>query len=134
MTVLGVPRRTLGVCFTKTEIVFAFVEQDGRVVMRGRVPRTPRGREALLDAHPPNVEIVVLSSNATDAADPLIPLARTLGTPCWYVPSELLFALCAVAGIANRAPELSAALLARLPHAPLHALRKELRRAPSGCR
>jgi hypothetical protein len=39
MSVIGVDKRRIGLWLTKTEIVFALVEPDGHVVVRGRVPR-----------------------------------------------------------------------------------------------
>lgn len=114
MTVLGIEKRRLGLCFTKNEIVFALVEPDGHTVMRGRVPRTRRGRDALLDCHPPNLEIVLATARPTD---PIVVLARSLGTPCWYVRSELVRTLRAASEIERAPLELTAALLACLPDA-----------------
>jgi len=114
MTVLGIEKRRLGLCFTKREIVFALVEPDGRTVMHGRVPRTTRGRDALLDSQPPNLEIVVATARPTD---PIVALAQNLGTPCWYVRAELIRTLRAASEIERAPPELTAALLACLPDA-----------------
>lgn len=120
MTVLGIEKRRLGLCFTKHEIVFALVEPDGRTVMRGRVPRTPRGRDALLDSHPPNLEIVLATARPTD---PIVALARSLGTPCWYVRSELIRTLRAASELEHAPLERTAALLACLPDATEAAIR-----------
>lgn len=130
MTVLGVPKRRLGVCLTRTEIVFAVVEADGRVVLRGRVPRTTRGREALLDTSPPELELVVACEkrDRRESHRSFVELIRSLATPCWYVPAELVQALRIACGISNGPAELTAALLARLPSTTLSSIRDMLRR------
>lgn len=111
MTVLGVPRRTLGVWFTETEIAFAIVEADGHEVMRGRVPRSPRGRSALVDALPPNVVLAIISEWSQD---PLYEAARVGGTSRQYIPLDLVYTLLEVKAPDAR-PESIAAMVARLP-------------------
>ena len=122
MTVLGVDSRRLGLWFTKAEIVFALVHEDGTMVLRGRVPRNVRGRTALLDSLPPNLEIVILAH----VRDAVIAHARGFGIPCWYVRIELFRALRVAAGITNAPLELNAALLARLPGLTDPAIRCQL--------
>jgi hypothetical protein len=124
MSVIGVDMRRIGLWLTKTEIVFALVEPDGQVVMRGRVPRTPRGREALLDTYPPNLEIVGTTGvrNSANRVDPILSLATDLGTPCWYVRAELILALRTAIGIQDQPLETTAALLACLPDARHHVI------------
>lgn len=106
MNLLGVAHRRLGLWVTKTEIVFALVEPGGSVVMRGRVPRTAKGREVLLECQPPNLEIV-----ACRTADPIIALASGIGIPCACVRPERVRAVRRAAGIKNAPLEVSAALL-----------------------
>lgn len=130
MPVLGLPRRKLGVWFTTAEIVFAIVEGGQREVMHGRVPRSKLGRAALLDSHPPNVEIVVTLPRTLIHYDPLIAMARDLGIPRWFVSWELVKGLCRLSGITLARPELTATLLARIPDANLPTLCSQLAREP----
>ncbi len=85
----------------------------------GDASRVARGRDALLDTYPLNLEIVGTTGvcNSASRADPILSLATDLGTPCWYVRAELILALRIATGIQNEPLETTAALLACLPDA-----------------